>query len=220
MISSISDIIDVYGRKFSVTGERDLNKGKIYSIFGCNGIGKTTFLNQLASLGSSNDKIALIPQKIEDLLLPWLCESTMIKIFNKNFLTHNKNIHNQRVKLPFGNRSGGEKQDFAINLLTSFKFDIALLDEPFSSLDMQKVKQNATLLKTYVNSSDCQVFVILHDYLTLQYLSDYIIFFNHMNNTIQVKNNLFKITKKEFDDNKISPELIQFCEHHTTHIIQ
>lgn len=74
--------------------------------------------------------------------------------------------------------SGGELQRVAIAALLTRDADIYLIDEPSSYLDVRERLNTARLIREI--SSDKFVFVVEHDLIILDYLSDYIhIIFGH-----------------------------------------
>ncbi|MDR1182501.1 MAG: ABC transporter ATP-binding protein [Bacteroidales bacterium] len=232
MIEFAKNTLSIHSqREFEIPLGYRFLPSNIYGIFGPNGIGKTTLLNQILQdinsnipsiirdinsnkINNSDEKIAVIPQKIEELLLPWLTPSKMIKIFNNNY-SQNKNnsdfLRTIQKKYHFRKLSGGEKQVFAIDLITSYNFDFLFFDEPFSSLDFDNTSQKLIRIKQYIKSNNAILFIVLHDFSSLQYISDHLVFFNPSINKIFIKKNEYIIDDIFLLERKIDTNFIKLC---------
>lgn len=224
--------------RFSVYSQRNLEiplgykflPSNIYGLFGANAIGKTTLLNQIlkdlnstsplitkstySEIKAPRKDIAIIPQKIEELLLPWLTPSEITKVFNKNYSQNSGKsnfLENTQKKHQFKTMSGGEKQTFAIDLITSFNFKVLFFDEPLSSLDFENTSLNLIKIKEYIKSEKALLFIVLHDFTSLQYISDYIMFFNHSKNIIYIEKNPYPISDDFLSNRKIDTRFIELC---------
>lgn len=211
------------GAEFKVPVDGSFEFSNIYGLFGINGIGKTTFLNQLIKEIQGKDELfdcsslssrrmAIIPQKIEDLLCPWLSPSKIQKVFSNNFASSSDvPFHGINKNISFRKLSGGEKQRFAIELVTSFDFDFLFLDEPFSSLDLENVEYCSELIKKYMRTHCCMVFIILHDLVSLQHLSDYILLFNQQKSRIYLEPNPSRANGDGSGKMKQDPNFVRLC---------
>ena len=68
-----------------------------------------------------------------------------------------------RLDSPCHQLSGGEAQRVALARALIYRPKLLILDEPFSSLDVQLKKQSRELLKTIVSLWACPVLLISHD---------------------------------------------------------
>lgn len=139
-----------------------INSGEFVSIFGSNGVGKTTLLRIVAGLedvqsGSivagkkpiTKNKIGYIPQHYTKTLLPWYSVSKNIilplLISGKSEKQAQQTLQNLAkefsISLPWDkypyNLSGGQQQMAVILRSIINQPDLLLMDEPFSSLDIK-----------------------------------------------------------------------------------
>lgn len=139
-----------------------IEQGDCVALFGPNGIGKTTLLRIIAGLEEcesgnisingkipSKTSIGYIPQNYSRSLLPWYTVAENITlpllIAGKTKKMREESLRdikrNFSVQLPWDNYptslSGGQQQLVTIFRSIVNKPDMLLMDEPFSSLDMQ-----------------------------------------------------------------------------------
>lgn len=188
-----------YGKMHKTLGDFELdvdggivNEGEIVGIVGPNGIGKTTFIKLLAGLEQPDSgngpnakfKIAYKPQYLEfendnevgaALFLAQKKSSletqglSRIKNLLKLDLLESRNI---------SELSGGELQRFAIALCLYVDADIYLLDEPSAYLDAEQRLMMAKLLKRVIELRKKAAFVVEHDIITQDFISDSLIVFS------------------------------------------
>jgi len=202
-----SSIVIPPNKVFFIKDKLPIRKGQIISLWGANGIGKSTLIRKIYSEFSTKNfdvikpnididyKMGVIPQNVNELLFPWLKVDKVIDLFESNFVSINgkvniKDVTNSSKKIK--NLSGGEKQLLALELLLSFKFDILFLDEPFSAMDFDNINIYASKLKTYAKETNTTVFIVLHDLKALQKVSDYILLFSSKRKNISCLKNDFK----------------------------
>lgn len=139
-----------------------INSGEFISIFGSNGVGKTTLLRIIAGLeniqtGSivsdgkptSKNDIGYIPQHYTKILLPWysVSRNIILPLLIKGYsekraqqilqdLAKEFSISLPWSKYPY-NLSGGQQQMAVILRSIINNPDLLLMDEPFSSLDIK-----------------------------------------------------------------------------------
>ncbi len=162
--------------KLAVDGG-EIYKGQIVGVLGKNASGKTTFIKILA--GAEKDdtnkvgihlKISYKPQYISvmDMKVRQLnLKNDLIEKFSVKDLLE-KNID----KL-----SGGELQKVAIVDCLSKDADIYLFDEPSAYLDVEERLNLAKFLRSFAAEKEKGVFVIDHDILFIDYISDALIVF-------------------------------------------
>ncbi len=166
--------------------------GEIIGIVGPNAIGKTTFIKLLAGIekpdkGSPPKATLSISYKPQYLQFdPDLEVGAELFIAQKKSalesqgLTRIKNLlkldllENRRV----GDLSGGELQRFAIALCLFKDADIYLLDEPSAYLDAEQRLMMARILKRIIQLRGKVAFVVEHDIVTQDFISDSIMVFS------------------------------------------
>jgi ATP-binding cassette subfamily E protein 1 len=188
-----------YGKMKKTLGDFELeldggivNEGEIVGIVGPNGIGKTTFMKILAGLekpdmGNAPEKklkISYKPQYLSNeddtevgiALFQAQKKSGLeaqglsrIKSLLKLDLLENRHINEL---------SGGELQRFAIATCLYQEADIYLLDEPSAYLDAEQRLMMARLLKRVIELRKKAAFVVEHDIVTQDFISDSLIVFN------------------------------------------
>ena len=169
----------------------EINEGEIVGIVGANGIGKTTFMKLLAGLekpdkGEGPKKEIIVSYKpqylsfeddreVGQVLMQARKKSNLesqginrIKYLLKLDILENRNINEL---------SGGELQRFAIALCLFKEADLYLLDEPSAYLDAEQRLMMAKVLKRVITLRKKAAFVVEHDIVTVDFLSDSIIHF-------------------------------------------
>jgi ATP-binding cassette subfamily E protein 1 len=157
-----------------------LMKNEIVGILGENGIGKTTFAKILSGMikpdtGSvdSSIKISYKPQYIQaeedSIVRAYLikCSQSLIERLDLSHLLNRK----------VSELSGGELQRVAIAECLSREADIYLLDEPSAHLDVEQRLNVSEIIRDVVKKKEASCFVIDHDILFMDYLSDRLMIF-------------------------------------------
>lgn len=158
----------------------DIVDGLTTCFLGASGAGKTTLLNAVLSLAQNeNKKVSVAFQEprlfehltvYENLRLIGYGHSEIIKGLNETFLSEVKNSYPN-------NLSGGEKQ--RVNFLRAIlsEFDVLLLDEPFSSLD---VKTKLSLINLLIEKTQGKTVVfVTHDIEEALMLSSKVLLINN-----------------------------------------
>ncbi len=159
--------------------EGEVKKGEILGIFGCNGLGKTTFGKILAGKEKPDEgevekevKISYKPQYVgemfEDMdVTPEMILPVYTESFRKRFVEffEMKNI----LKTPLKNLSGGELQRVAIAKALTEEADVYLLDEPSAFLDVVQRMKFFSLIQKFSEETGKTVIVIDHDLLFLSF---------------------------------------------------
>ncbi len=169
---------------FHLTAEGgDVREGEILGILGPNGIGKTTFVRMLAGdLQPDNNPIdweLAISYKPQYIKLPDVPVFTLFKEVNKEVLDSIRGLLNlDRVwDKNASELSGGERQCVAIALCLSTDADLYLLDEPSAFLDVEQRLAAAKAIKNTIVKRKKAAFVVDHDILFIDYVSDRLIVF-------------------------------------------
>lgn len=170
----------------------ELGKKEIISIVGKTGCGKTTLLNIICGLLSSDKgevivsgNIGYVPQK--SLLLPWrnILENVLLPVeikenFNEKIVLQARHFLEEFDLKEFTNSypseiSGGMKQK--VSLIRTFiqNPDILLLDEPFSAIDFNSRLELVEKLRDYILSSGKSAILVTHNIEEAISISDKII---------------------------------------------
>ena len=169
----------------------NVEKGKIVTLIGPNGSGKTTtakialgiFKNIKGKVKKFTDKIGYVPQKISiDWTLPIRVTDFMQLTHNLNEneienalgLTGVKHLKNNDLR----NLSGGEFQRVLIARAISKKPDLLVLDEPVQGVDFKGEIALYELIKTISDKINCGILLISHDLHVVMTATDYVVCLN------------------------------------------
>lgn len=164
-----------------------VNKGEVIGILGQNAIGKTTFIKIISGLEKAerdnldlNLKISYKPQYID--LDP---EKTVRELFTGKEIDQEtyaldlkkqlelETLYDQKI----AELSGGELQKVAIAYCLSKEADVYLIDEPSAFLDVELRLVVSNAIKNITNRLEKCAFVVDHDLLLLDYISDRVLLF-------------------------------------------
>ena len=169
----------------------NVEKGKIVTLIGPNGSGKTTtakialgiYKNIKGKVKKFTDKIGYVPQKISiDWTLPIRVTDFMQLTHNLNeneienalSLTGVKHLKNNDLR----NLSGGEFQRVLIARAISKKPDLLVLDEPVQGVDFKGEIALYELIKTISDKINCGILLISHDLHVVMTATDYVVCLN------------------------------------------
>jgi len=164
-----------------------VREGEIIGIIGQNGIGKTSFVRILAGEIEPDEgnietdlKISYKPQYIN------LPDVPVSQLFMEDGI--DKAFFESEIKRPLeidkiwennaSELSGGERQRVAIALCLSREADIYLLDEPSAFLDVDQRLTVSKLIKRAIANRKKLGFVVEHDIIMTDYVSDRLIVFS------------------------------------------
>ncbi len=171
-----------------------LEKGKVLSIVGPSGGGKTTLLHLCANLLDleegeiENSFISSSYAFQESRLLPWknVIDNISFGLKAKNIKKEQREELAKKIALKFGleeddfdkfpkDLSGGMKQRVSFARAMVTKPSLLFLDEPFSALDIGLKKELQTLLLKAIEEENLSVLFITHDLMEAIKLSDEIL---------------------------------------------
>ncbi len=183
-----SRLLKRYGG-FSVEVEQgEIKSGEILGIFGCNGLGKTTFAKMLAGVENPDEgriektaSISYKPQYVE-LMFPekeltveeFFGAKVCSETFRKKFLVPMELEHLLKAKL--SSLSGGELQRVAIAECLSRDAELYVLDEPSAFLDVVQRMKLFSLLQRFSEESKKTVVLVEHDLLLLSFADRAVLF--------------------------------------------
>ena len=178
----------------------DIPRGKLMSVFGPNGCGKSTLINMIAGLVPADTgeilfdgqplsqiKFGYVFQNYREAMFPWLRAFDNIayplKVMGVSKLERTarveKIVANLNVKIDLNlypyQMSGGQQQLVSIMRALIVEPEILFLDEPFSALDYEMTLfMREQLQRIFVETSTTTV-LVSHDLEEAVYLSDRIL---------------------------------------------
>ena len=172
-----------------------LKRGEIISIFGPSGCGKTTLLRMIAGLEESEDSDISVPSSKEfsigfifqtPVLYPHLNVGKNILLGSKTKLKKQEKANVLKQSLAMVNLSGyssrkvttlsgGESQRVALARALLAKPKLILLDEPFSSLDIESRRRLAADVKRILKENQVSAIHVSHDIDEAKIISDRIL---------------------------------------------
>jgi NitT/TauT family transport system ATP-binding protein len=178
----------------------DIPRGKIISVFGPNGCGKSTLINLMAGLIPKDDgeilfdgmrvedvKIGYVFQNYREALFPWLSAHTNIE-YPLKFMKLPKPERRRRVealvarlgvridlnRYPY-EMSGGQQQLVSIMRALVIEPEVLFLDEPFSALDYEMTLFMREQLQRVFMDTGTTTMIVSHDLEEAVYVADEIL---------------------------------------------
>ncbi len=162
-------------------------KGEVVGVLGPNAIGKTTFVKVLAGEVEPDNKKLVFDNKVsyKPQYIKIDEEKTVRELFSsKDVLSEIfevdvkkqlgiEKILDQKIK----ELSGGELQKVSVGYCLCKDADIYLIDEPSAFLDVELRLVIANVIKNIITKTGKCAFVVDHDLLFLDYISDKILLF-------------------------------------------
>ncbi|MCP4761216.1 MAG: ribosome biogenesis/translation initiation ATPase RLI, partial [archaeon] len=185
------DMVKTLGNfKLTIYGG-EIHSGEVIGILGPNGIGKTTFINLIAKkikpdygeIETGKLEVALKPQYIEADENKNVDDILMRIRTNPDFESQYKRRLIETLELEsikgrnLRELSGGELQRVTIAECLTTTADIYLLDEPSAFLDVEMRLRVAVLIRKSIEEIKKSAFVVEHDIITQDFISDSLIVF-------------------------------------------
>jgi len=185
---NISPFTKTYGGRtvLSFPGT-ELQPGKIYAVIGANGSGKSTFAKILAGTLSADKNtkpisgisLGYMPQKNyafrmsakANILLNGRDEARAGRLMDALQLRHLENERADRL-------SGGETARMALARLMMREYDLVILDEPSSAMDMETTLLSEKLIADYVRETNCAFVLITHSLQQARRIADEAMYFH------------------------------------------
>ncbi len=166
----------------------EIYPGEIVGVVGPNATGKTTFVEMLA--GNVEPTSGKVESRFNISYKPQYPQAEY-EMTVRQYLSMRVSDYDQRFKTevlkPLGvedfldsnlqDLSGGELQRTVIATSLGQAADLYLLDEPSAYLDVEERLNMAKAIRRIVESSNSAAFVVDHDVLTVDYLSDRLLVF-------------------------------------------
>lgn len=175
----------------------DLPKGKIVSVFGPNGCGKSTFINMVSGLMPHDDgqilfegktiaetRIGYVFQNYREALFPWMRAIDNIhyplKLMGVARAERERRIEALAAgfdlkfdlhRYPY-EMSGGQQQTVSIMRALVIEPEVLFLDEPFSALDYEMTLMMRDQLQSVLVARGVTTLLVSHDLEEAIYLAD------------------------------------------------
>ncbi len=168
--------------------EGQVKKGEVIGVLGPNAIGKTTFIKTLAGIEKADDKTLSLNLKVsyksqyielpedrtvKDLFMEKDIDQEILGLELKRQLELEQ-LYEQKIS----ELSGGELQKVAVAYCLAKTADIYLIDEPSAFLDVEQRLAISTAIKNVIIRTEKCAFVVDHDLLMLDYISDRVLLFD------------------------------------------
>ncbi len=209
----------------------EVNKGKIVTLIGPNGSGKTTtakialgiYKNINGNVERYTENISYVPQKVSiDWALPVRVIDFMVLTQNLRQddisealdLTGVKHLRNNNLR----DLSGGEFQRVLLARAIAKKPDLLVLDEPVQGVDFTGEVALYSLIKAISEKLSCGILLISHDLHVVMSATDYVVCLNgHVCCSGSPKDVAKSEHYKELFGEK-SAELLSIYEHNHDHV--
>ena len=174
-----------YGRRVVLSlPELELPQGKITAIIGPNGSGKSTFAKILAGIERADEKTEIIsgisvgylPQKS----FPFRMSTEKNILQNGNDPVRAKELMtalgiDALAKQSAKKLSGGETARMALCRILMRRYELLILDEPTTAMDMESTLASEKLMQETCRAQDCALVLITHSISQARRIADRVI---------------------------------------------
>lgn len=162
----------------------ELESGRIYAVIGANGSGKSTLAKICAGLlkadkgfAESDVKIGYMPQISYAFRMS---TRKNLRINGKNRDRENALLDALKISGLAGEKadklSGGETARMALARLLMRDYELLILDEPTSAMDIESTLLSEKLVADYRDKTGCAVLLVTHSIAQAERMSDEVIF--------------------------------------------
>ncbi|MCF0138453.1 MAG: ABC transporter ATP-binding protein [Oscillospiraceae bacterium] len=172
------------GRRVLDVDSLELQKGRIYAVVGANGSGKSTLARLCAGVikadggyVKSDVHIGYLPQK------SYAFRMSTRRNLRINGSDREREEHllrelkiNGLASARANKLSGGETARMALARLLMREYELLILDEPGSAMDIEATLLSEKLITDYRDRTGCAVLIVTHSLAQAQRMSDEVIF--------------------------------------------
>jgi ABC-type multidrug transport system ATPase subunit len=165
----------------------ELQEGKVYSIIGANGSGKSTFAKILAGILPADQPGKKVEPSVSVGYMPQ--KSYAFRMSTRaNILLGGRNqtraeqlmdaVQIRQLESKRANQlSGGETARMALARLMMRKFNLVILDEPTAAMDVETTGMSENLILQYVKEVGCALLLVTHSLQQARRVADEALFF-------------------------------------------
>ncbi len=184
----VSAFSKTYGKRTVLSlPELELSEGMITAVIGPNGSGKSTFARILAGIEYADDRkpviadinVGYLPQKS----FPFRMSTERNILQNGNDPARAKELMKalgigELAKQSAKKLSGGETARMALCRILMRRYDLLILDEPTTAMDMESTLAAEKLIRETCGGQGCAVLLITHSISQARRISDRVLVMN------------------------------------------
>ena len=184
----VSAFSKTYGKRTVLSlPELELSEGMITAVIGPNGSGKSTFARILAGIEYADDRkpviadinVGYLPQKS----FPFRMSTEKNILQNGNDTARAKELMkalgiDDLAKQSAKKLSGGETARMALCRILMRRYDLLILDEPTTAMDMESTLAAEKLIRETCGGQGCAVLLITHSISQARRISDRVLVMN------------------------------------------